>query len=1184
MESDAIVINPFEMIVDAERVAGEGAFAMDKIYDETDAAAANAPATITLKGANDDDVIFDVVSVAYTGATVDTNSAYVTLELADNELNKNYVYTSEQLTVESDAIVINPFEMIVPADRVAGEGAFAMDKIYDANTDAADNAPETITLKGANDDDVIFDVVAVAYTDKNVGVDSAYVTLKLADNELNKNYIYTSEQLTVESEKIVINLKELTVEQSDLLDHGFTMIKIYDANTDAGTMPATVEFDTGIVDETILINILPDGTSYAEKNVGVKNATIAFELADEADFAANHNYKLLNSTVDVESEEAIVINELAVTYTVDTEKYYGQLDDKLTISLPENRYETAERGNGEIAITYASDAEMTDDEHKAVQAELNALFEGQLYDMNANTYELKEIGTHTDADAPFLKFKSEDKNYSLTSAATIVIKTYTAAPAFQYAGVQHDDYDPWFKTTEKVTITEPSHFIVDETGYDVATNSAENWLTEVSYEQVVADTDLDAQNDVTTTRTVYLRNSVEGEYYMAIDQTAYNPEYKHDPAYHGDVVADYTNPANDAEVTELTTRSTAINLTVDEASKIVVVNGDKTETIYPTADGTSTNTLPIGNERAFAGTDILGNAVEAKLTGFAAESKITYLVNDMAGNYYPNLDGTPVELTVAKYAPKALDVTFEGGALEGGAQPWHLPAGNAITFHGQPGEMITIKHTVSGQEHVFNAVLDANGQYVLDLTDPAIEALFNPEQTHIEQQFNVVYTDAENLDAEAFDCTFVYDTGILPIVEGGVVWENRSNEMKITLPEYGTLTQVEVAGAVVAYQNVSGKGELTLTVDLNEPDLSPKDPEITVTYADALGNTSTAKFTASTYTGSALTAIFEPVLLPNDYFDARKGSELKVTIAGTEYEDVIITLEDFVEGTKLSGDGEWEDVPGTGTVTIPMKGMPREQRLVCKIVYEDINGASFEKELWFDDECETPVITSPIFEYMTTLTGKAEPNSAVYVIYDNEVYTGTVDESGYFEIVMPGLWAGETFDLHCVDIAYNRAKVEGIEIPALEEVETQAYPMGRMVADFDSQTWYMATEINTASELPVTVPVLAGGSFEIGTCTYTVANGKVNASFDFSVDEENLVISDVYTGVLACEADDLPDELPAGALSKAVLENNTLVIDLPAAAETVCVVARLDCVLYYDYVQETYQSSPSQHASFLDLQ
>ena len=136
--------------------------------------------------------------------------------------------------------------------------------------------------------------------------------------------------------------------------------------------------------------------------------------------------------------------------------------------------------------------------------------------------------------------------------------------------------------------------------------------------------------------------------------------------------------------------------------------------------------------------------------------------------------------------------------------------------------------------------------------------------------------------------------------------------------------------------------------------------------------------------------------------------------------------------------------------------------------------------------------------------------------------------------------------------------------------------MGALVSNHDDGTWYMATEIDPSATTELTVPVLAGGSFEIGTCTYTVADGKAVATFTFDVPEESMTITAAYTGALR----KLEEELPAGTLSKAVLENNTLTIDLPAADGAVYVIARLDCVLDIDYVMETYQAHPSQMAIF----
>ncbi|MBR6709737.1 MAG: hypothetical protein IKL84_08695, partial [Clostridia bacterium] len=216
------------------------------------------------------------------------------------------------------------------------------------------------------------------------------------------------------------------------------------------------------------------------------------------------------------------------------------------------------------------------------------------------------------------------------------------------------------------------------------------------------------------------------------------------------------------------------------------------------------------------------------------------------------------------------------------------------------------------------------------------------------------------------------------------------------------------------------------------------------------------------------------------------------------------------------------------------------------------------------------------------LTGIAEVHSAVYVEYQGERYKGKVDGNGYFEIEMPMLFADETFEIHCLDIAYNHTSYE-VEIPAKEMVEVAAYPMGKLSADDETKTWYMSTEISLEDGVTeFTRPILAGASFEIGTVTYTVEDGKVTATFAFDVDEESLV----FKGASAATLTERKNKLPDGALKAEAFEENTIVYDLTGYEDqkTFYLVAQLDCELSIDYVMETYQSDDLQYEAFKQLQ
>jgi len=1218
LTSEKLAIVPFELTVYAEDVLAAG-YTMEKVYDGT-TDAGEYTETIKVAGVEgtEEEVVINITSTVYEKASVDCDTATVTLALDENaEVNKNYVLDSESaelVLTDKEAIVIKSATVTLTAEDVLAAG-YTMEKVYDGTTDAGEYT-KTIKVAGVEgtEEEVVINITSTVYEKASVDCDTATVTLALdEDAEVNKNYVLDSESaelVLTDKEAIVINKRELTIDQDalkEMIEAGGWNTKIYDSRTIV--LEAT---DKGVDDEsivamlpTVIMNVVEgeDATkivgmelaeSYTGANVGDVTTTITFKLIEDAP------QYTLGENGSVEETIEATITKRNISYEVSVSKYYGQPDSFFGIALPEEV--TGEEPTGSNVIKIAIDPTgLTDEATAALKKTLYPALE--MYDVSENKYLLTKVASYSDLDVAALVWVNAENadNYTVGSKATITINEYVPEGIkFGYDGTKGND--PWFMTTNAVKVSTPDHFIMKK---EVVTEDENNlgddgkWADSVEYE--LDETDMEvalySQKDTSTTQEVYLRNSdKDSEYYLAIAKGIYKPEYKHDPIFYADedgVVVTFDNPegADGASETAFTTRSYAINLTPDEDSKVIVDGSERVKR----ATANNEHKLVIGTARGLKGRDILGNEVTTseEVIGFIAGSAITYQLVDMAGNIYTVDGATEHKLEVAKFKPKALSVTFVE-SFDEKDKFIHLNKDGKIVISGQPNEMITIVHNYEGGSETFNAVLNENGTYTLDMNDEAIAEHFlhDGENRHLLQNLTVSYTDSANLDAESITTgNFVYDTVAFPIIE--VIWSNRGKTMQVITPELGTIKEItmqgaHVAGGTTSFDEESGNYIANLTVTLDVQNLPKRSVEFVVEYADASGNIYTVtKRNTSVDAGSSINALLEPVLLNNDYFDARHTNTLRLSIFGTAYENLSVTLYNAVTGLKLSGSGsDWEvNNIGDGMTEILLHGMPQNIRLRCEIRYEDIDGAPFVCELLFDDHCDEPIITSPVFEEMMVLTGLAEPHSVVYVVYQGERYKGTVDNNGYFEVEMPMLFAGDTFEVHCVDIAYNHTSYV-VDIPQKDVVETAAYPMGKLVGSPDEHSWYMATEIDPTADAQFTVPVLAGASFEIGTCTYKVSNGKLTASFDFSIDEDSLKINGVQAGT----TNELPETLPAGTLAPVGFDNKVVEINLPdidseeAGGSSLYAIICLDCELDIDYAMETYQSVVTQHAEFEELQ
>ncbi|MGN0996866.1 MAG: hypothetical protein ACI4PG_08140 [Candidatus Ventricola sp.] len=1174
------------------------------------------------------------ITVMYNGMTLDADDYEATYPGDDQTnagghkvtLTGKGNYTGEVIKDWS----IDEREVAIDAPTVLGLG-LRMVKTYDGTTDSA--LPTITEHKDDEGNATGLTVTKAAYTSADAGTHSADVELKFTST----NHVLTFDEkkyqagetitIPVESELVVqINPATVTIDAAKLLANGFDVHKTYDGDPNAapkstqdGEGYSLNAIPTGVNGEKLDLTI--ESVTYAHANVGVDTATVTFYHTDK-------NYTITVNQTDyfAISAGSQIPSDLPTLTVTDAQKQKVKITPKaVTIDdsvLLDNYFYVYKTYDGTVKTGTGTDAEFgVSPIDTGVPNETVTLIIDELVYSDAN------VGV----DTATVTFHQTNTNYKLRVDG----KDYPATPQTNASVTVRDAnrvlINPKIVTIDAATLLNPYGFAVEKV-YDrttAATKGTHYAGTLSANVGVVKDGAQEAlpltiesveysSPDVVGTDTATVKfYHTDKNYTIRVGET----DYVAIPAG-SQIPSDLpTLTVTDAQKQKVKITPKAVTI---DAATLLNPYGFAVEKQY---DGTPYATKDTHYQSALSanvGVELDGAKEALPLTidfveyGDAdAGTKIAtvkfhhrdtnYTIKVGEGSYAavadenPALDGLAT-LTVddedaVQINPATEPIVFaiptadskNGAQGDGGV--YHFNANGKFMLSGfknlgalSEDIVVTLKprNAETGSERVLNRTLDENGECpmtIAELLGAGVDF-----QANVIYDFEVKYANDNNHDIGKTTCTFslVYDTIAQPITT--IEWENRDEVLKITMPEAGSITEVIINGAgVIGFPtgNYVMNDVVELPVDLNETALPLKNNPVSITYTDLVGNTRTDVLGNTIYTGLSINAILEPVLLDNNYFDARETNLLILRIYGTEWERVNVTLGNFQRVVKLSGTGQWAgEEQGNADVLIDMSSQPENTELECTIEYVDINGNGYTQTVLFDSHCFRPIITSPVFEEMTVLTGIAEINSSVWVQYQGAAYKGVVRENGYFEVEMPMLFAGDTFEIHSMDIAKNRVSYT-VDIPALDRVQAIAYPMGDMVSN-DKGEWYIQTEIDLDNFQPITVPVLAGNSFVIGSCTYTMENGELVQTFDFVDDDGDITITNVGTALL--------DERGRGNTTLAYVPHHDLQGDgsirdsLAGKSGKVYVVTRIDCEMDIDYAMETYQSDPANYRKFALLQ
>ena len=506
-----------------------------------------------------------------------------------------------------------------------------------------------------------------------------------------------------------------------------------------------------------------------------------------------------------------------------------------------------------------------------------------------------------------------------------------------------------------------------------------------------------------------------------------------------------------------------------------------------------TGKLPAGTEVTVSVVDAKGNPVSKESKVFKVAKK-TVTLNGWSGTKA----GTTGNYTVAN-GGKSEPLTLTGD-------------------HGNEYVEILYSQTSGGAAEASYAKMNTTFTPVVN----------NSGSTHVMQHITAGIVDTLNLTCTSVDHTFYVDDQAFPIESSAIQFENRGKEIKIRLPETGTITNVSIAGAKVETSGSQGQ-DFTFKVDWSGKNLIPTGTAISVTYKDQAGHEGTGTGTATRSSVSTpITFRIRPELNANGYLNGQSNT-LIVSGAACSCEPIRVTAAGQSQTVNATQVDTWSDSNGSWEVMFDMNSFPEKQDFTISAEYTDVNGASHSISAKYEAFVSPANIASPIYEAMTHISGMVEPGTAVALVIngDKKKYQEIeVDRFGRLSMDdVPMMFGGEdSFDIYVQDIAGN-VSISHYEIPEAKdpsEVTSSVNPLGKYIfqGDKEKASSYAATPISgkdfTDKKDTLELPLIMGMSYEVGKLTVKKSsNGIVVSSAidangidkeDYKIENEHLYV------------------------------------------------------------------------------
>lgn len=489
--------------------------------------------------------------------------------------------------------------------------------------------------------------------------------------------------------------------------------------------------------------------------------------------------------------------------------------------------------------------------------------------------------------------------------------------------------------------------------------------------------------------------------------------------------------------------------------------------------------------------------------------EVTWFGNLPAGT---KLTLTPVDENHAPVVGKKIEVTVEKAAP---ALAWYSPDPDTpvtapkglhigpnqlggLDVTGRPNEYVMYIFTMGENDYAKVDQLDEEGRLAVDVEDLTV---YNEASAHLEQGVEAFYLDALNLAGDELTGTFYYDDVAFPIPANDIVFENRSDTVKITLPEEGTITALKIQGLTEEpVLPTTSAATHEIAVSWSGMSLIASGTPVEVTYRDLANNEVTSQ--GETVKSKVSTPIRFSIRPDTNEFGYLNGKNSRLIISGSacSCEPILVTVGDIGDTVYASQSETWSDTNGNWDMIVDMSRLPEGRSFTISAQYVDVIGTGRSISAIFDSECGIACVTSPVYDAINYISGMAEPNSSVSVIInDDKVYRAEVDAYGrFYASDLPVLLAGDVVIIRVVDIAGNSSDLKlVIPEPNLDNTTTsKIYPLGKIFYETrgeDDSFYAMATPVTLAdvSEGALSLPLLLGGSYEAGELTISPAEGGI---------------------------------------------------------------------------------------------
>ena len=508
----------------------------------------------------------------------------------------------------------------------------------------------------------------------------------------------------------------------------------------------------------------------------------------------------------------------------------------------------------------------------------------------------------------------------------------------------------------------------------------------------------------------------------------------------------------------------------------------------------------------------LGDKVSVKTVTYSAEGQ-SWGGKLPAGTeitvYYVDAQGNEVSKKTK------VDVVKQKVGLVWGSTADADPAPNYLSKNDQLTVSATDEDSKGEVIKVTYAGLKGGKKYYDTLNQTIKPVAKDSATAHLEQTAKATFVDVLNLEfTPDVAYTFTYDAKAFAVTQ--IEFSNRDKEIHIVLPETGTVTAVNIAGAKVATTGEAGK-EFTFKVKWSGKSLIRTGTAIEVTYKDQAGNE--GKGSSSAKRSSVRTPIslkIRPSLNRNGYLNGTEAATLIVSGTACGDEPIRITVAGSSKQTYVTGKETWTDSTGTWEVSFNMAELPEGGDFEITAEYVDVDGKPASMTAKYNAYVCKPNEMSPLFEMMPFISGMVEPNTAVIVEVGGNSYEVNVDKYGHFvcDDYADLIASGESFTIKVIDVAGNENTLTST-IPEVDEdgrIGAEVQPLGKLFYDGgkDSSAVYGATPV-AMSDLEKgdeELQLLYGYSYKIGSMT--LSKSKKGFTISKNLDEEIFFDPDSY--------------------------------------------------------------------------